>query len=126
VLCEIATSARAVSPNSALSCQNDDENASPQQPSSLFVELLRVPLLIVSGSFELSSSYGRHIQIAQQERAMIRTAIIVLTIAAAAATVVALAPTAGAINYWSGTNKPIYLKGKLSTDCVAECVLLAW
>ena len=57
---------------------------------------------------------------------MFRTASVVLIVAALAAAGTALTPTAGAINYWSGTNKPIYLKGKLSTDCVAECILLAW
>lgn len=56
---------------------------------------------------------------------MIRKAILALAAVAALGAAALVSSVAGS-NFYDGSSKPVYLKAKISTDCVADCVLLAW
>lgn len=56
---------------------------------------------------------------------MNRKAILALAAAAMLGAAALVSSVAGP-NVNDGSNKPSYLKAKISTDCVAECVLIAW
>jgi hypothetical protein len=56
---------------------------------------------------------------------MIRKAILALAAAAVVGAAALVSSVAGS-NFNDGSSKPSYLKAKISTDCVADCVFLAW